>query len=110
MSVKVYSSNPKHTKLHSLISIMMDVSDITFLDEKEESPDNYINIVVNRVFIDVGVNHSCFDGKAFDKFHRMCKMAFKKDHFEMYMEDPLPEDEEYAYEVGYDAYYERYSI
>ena len=108
--IQVYSNDPRDTRLHTLIQVMMDVSGLKFMDSDYEEPDNYINIVVNRVFIDVGISHSCFDGKSFDRFHNMCKLAFKNDLLEMYMEDPLPEDQEYAYEHGYNEYYARYSL
>jgi len=106
--IQVYSNDPRDTRLAALLQVMMDVSGLKFMDSNE--PDNYINIIVNRIFVDVGVNHSCFDEKSFDRFHNMCKLAFKSDLLEMYMEDPLPADQEYAYEHGYSEYYSRYSL
>ena len=100
--IQVYSSDPRDTRLNALIQVMMDVSGLKFMDSDYEEPDNYINIIVNRVFVDVGVSHSCFDGKSFDS---MCKLAFKNDVLEMFMEDPLPE-----WEHGHDEFMARYSI
>lgn len=80
-------SHDKH--LERKISLMCNIAKyppnpVNFVGPDTTTPNNYINIFVNRVGVEVGIDNKYFKKADFNQFSEQLRHAFKDDFLEIY--------------------------